>query len=336
MKKIILKYNGFLRSIRLLHFIYNYINKKGLQHNKNLYSYFEIKKSLFDSISHKDFKDKKAKAPWLDSIINEKEIKNHPQFSRFPENIGQQLLLWSKSGFLVWDKFLDGETTDAINNEINELLTKDEVGFNYTNRKIFNAFQQSFTVRKVIKEKRLLDLLSFILDKKILPFQSINFLKGSEQQPHADTIHMTTFPQGYMIAAWFALEDITFEQGPLSYYPSSHLLPYITNADYENESNKFMLDGDANKKYELKAANVIQQNNLQKEIFIAKKGDVFIWHANLIHGGEDQLNKALTRKSMVVHYFAENVIAYHEISERPAIFDTELVGEIQDDFYNGQ
>jgi len=48
------------------------------------------------------------------------------------------------------------------------------------------------------------------------------------------------------------------------------------------------------------------------------------------------LNKELTRKSFVVHYFAENVIAYHEISERPAIFDTELVGEIQDEFYKGQ
>ena len=55
-----------------------------------------------------------------------------------------------------------------------------------------------------------------------------------------------------------------------------------------------------------------------------------------MHGGEPMLNQELTRKSMVVHYFANDVIAYHEISERPAIFDTELVGEIEDDFYKGQ
>jgi ectoine hydroxylase len=70
-----------------------------------------------------------------------------------------------------------------------------------------------------------LELLSFILDKKVLPFQTINFLKGSEQLPHADSIHMSTFPQGYLIAAWFALEDISAEQGPLCYFPESHRLP---------------------------------------------------------------------------------------------------------------
>ena len=336
MKNFIQKYTGFLRNVRLLHYLYNWLHRKGLKHNKHLYPYFEIKKSVYSSISHKDFIGKKAKAPWLDNIVSEKDIQNHPAFCHFPEPVEQQIMQWHKNGFLIWNKFLDEETTDAINNEIDSLLEKKEVDFNYTNRKIFNAYRQSFTIRKVIKEKRLLNLLSFILDKKVLPFQTINFLKGSEQHAHSDSIHMTTFPQGYMIAAWFALEDISVEQGPLSYYPSSHLLPYITNADYENASNKFLLDSDANKKYEAKAASVLKQNNLQKGVFTAKRGDVFIWHANLIHGGEPMLNKELTRKSMVVHYFAEDVIAYHEISERPAIFDTELVGEIEDDFYKGQ
>ncbi len=336
MKKLIQKYTGFMRNIRFLHFIYNLLHKKGLAHNKHLYPYFEIKKSVYSSISHKDFIGKKAKAPWLDMIINEKDIQNHPVFCHFPEDIETQILSWHKNGFLIWKSFLDDETVDAINTDIDNLLEKKEVNFNYTNRKIFNAYRHSFTIRRVIKEKQLLELLSFILDKKILPFQTINFLKGSEQHSHSDSLHMSTFPQGYMIAAWFALEDISAEQGPLSYCPGSHLLPYITNDDYNNTSNEFLLDADANKKYEEKMASVIKENNLQKEIFLAKKGDVFIWHANLIHGGEAMLNKALTRKSMVVHFFADDVIAYHEISERPAIFDTELVGEVHDEFYKGQ
>lgn len=336
MKNFIRKYTGFLRNIRLLHFFYNLLHRKGLKHNKHLYPYFEIKKSVYSRISHKDFLGKSLKAPWLDGVVNEKDIQNHPVFSHFPEHIALQLLQWHKNGFIIWEKFLDDETADAINNEADELLSKKEVDFNYTNKKIFNAYQQSYTIRKVIKEKRLLELLSFILDKKVLPFQTINFLKGSEQQPHSDSIHMSTFPQGYMIAAWFALEDISLEQGPLCYFPGSHKLPYITNADYPNTSNRFMLDGDANTKYEEKAKEVIVENKLQKEIFLAKKGDVLIWHGNLIHGGEPMMNKLLTRKSLVVHYFASGVIAYHEISERPAIFDTALIGEVEDDFYKGQ
>ena len=37
-----------------------------------------------------------------------------------------------------------------------------------------------------------------------------------------------------------------------------------------------------------------------------KKGDIIIWHANLIHGGSKRNNINLTRKSVVMHYFFEN------------------------------
>jgi hypothetical protein len=46
---------------------------------------------------------------------------------------------------------------------------------------------------------------------------------------------------------------------------------------------------------------------------------MLIWHANLLHGGEPILNPTLTRKSMVIHYYAKDVVKYHEITERPAI-----------------
>jgi len=336
MQKLIQKYTGAIRNIRLLHFFYNILHRKGLQHNKHLYPYFDIRQSVYKSISHKNFSGKRAKGPWLDNVISEKDIQNHPVFCHFPADIGAQLQQWQKNGFLIWKQFLDDETVDAINNDIDDLLEKKAVDFNYTNRKIFNAYRQSYPIRKVIKDKRLLQLLSFILDKKVLPFQTISFLKGSEQQPHSDSIHMSTFPQGYLIAAWFALEDISLEQGPLCYFPGSHRLPYISNDDYKNSSNTFMLDGNANQQYESKVAELIRENQLQKEIFTAKKGDVLVWHGNLIHGGEPMLNKELTRKSFVVHYFAADVIAYHEISERPAIFDTDLVGEVHEEFYKGQ
>lgn len=336
MQQLIQKYTGFFRNLRVVHYIYNLLHRKGLKHNIRLYPYFKINKSIYKSISHKDFIGKKAKAPWLDTIISKNNIENHPVFCAFPEEIETQLLNWNKNGFIVWRNFLEEEQINDINNEIENLLQQKKVDFNYTNKKIFSAYKQSYAVRKTIKDKRLLTLFSFILDKKVLPFQTIHFLQGSEQAAHSDAIHMTTFPQGNMIAAWFALEDITTEQGPISYYKGSHLLPYITNADYDNTSNQYTVDGNANKKYEEKVAEIIAAKNLQKEIFLPKKGDVLIWHANLIHGGEPHINKILSRKSMVAHYYAEGVIAYHEISERPAIFDTELVGEVEDDFYKGQ
>ena len=329
------KYTGFLRNLRAVHGLYNLFHRKGLRHNKHLYPYYGIQRSVYRSISASFFAGKGAKKPWLDNFTGARDIENHPLFTHFPDAVEQQLLQWNRQGYLIWENFLDAETVDAINQDIEDLMGKNAVDFNYTGRKIFNTYRQSAVVRKVIKEKRLLELLSFILDKPVVPFQTIHFLKGSEQQPHSDAIHMSTFPQGYMIAAWFALEDIGPEQGPLSYFPGSQQLPYLTNADYDNDSNCWRVDGEANAKYEQKIAQLLAENNFPKMTFTAKKGDLLIWHGNLIHGGEPMLRREATRKSMVAHYYAKDVICYHEISERPAIFDTDLIGEIDNGFYKG-
>jgi hypothetical protein len=37
--------------------------------------------------------------------------------------------------------------------------------------------------------------------------------------------------------------------------------------------------------------------------FPARKGDVFIWHAQLYHGGAPIEDMSLTRKSLVTHYY---------------------------------
>ena len=66
-------------------------------------------------------------------------------------------------------------------------------------------------------------------------------------------------------------------------------------------------------------AEKLSKNIFEKKIFLAKKGDVLIWHANLFHGGEPHKNPEKTRKSMVLHYYNTDCICYHEISQRPAL-----------------
>jgi hypothetical protein len=56
----------------------------------------------------------------------------------------------------------------------------------------------------------------------------------------------------------------------------------------------------------------IRSNAFPKIEFYAKKGDLFIWHANLLHGGTPILDKNSTRKSMVMPNFAKDVIKYHD------------------------
>ena len=47
----------------------------------------------------------------------------------------------------------------------------------------------------------------------------------------------------------------------------------------------------------------VSERGLRKEPFFAKKGDVFIWHAHLLHGGGPINDPGRTRRSTVFHYF---------------------------------
>ncbi len=91
------------------------------------------------------------------------------------------------------------------------------------------------------------------------------------------------------------------------------------NKDYGNAGNRWLIGPKDYTEYEEMMRKVIAEKKLTKETFLAKKGDILIWHANLFHGGEKQTNPNATRKSMVFHYFNQNTICYHEISQRPAL-----------------
>jgi ectoine hydroxylase len=226
-------------------------------------------------------------------------------------------------GYMILKKFIPQPDVDALNNEVQEQLSKGEVGFNFTGRKIFNFHEKSQLANtQYFRNPELLRMMSFLLGRAVVPFQSLNFILGSEQRPHSDLIHMTTEPQGYLIAAWFALEPCTPENGALTYYPGSHKLPFISTQDYDSGNTYFTIGDDSNKHYEDKIESVIAENKLQPAQFLAETGDVLIWHANLLHAGSPITSKDpnTTRKSMVCHYYGQDVICYHEMSQRPALF----------------
>jgi len=47
-------------------------------------------------------------------------------------------------------------------------------------------------------------------------------------------------------------------------------------------------------------------HGLEKRHFLAKKGDVLVWHADLVHGGSPG-SHLMTRKSIVTHYCPKHI-----------------------------
>ncbi|WP_238536335.1 phytanoyl-CoA dioxygenase family protein [Chryseobacterium populi] len=296
--------------------VYNFFNRKKLKHNIPLYKKFGINKNYFSSISSKDF----SHLSDTERVIDENKLIHTAFYKNLSEENKESVINYNNNGYLVLKNYLDNDTVDKINSEIHKLMTDGTLKFRY-NGKLMFAIHYSEIIKNIGNDKNLLEFLSVLLDGQAKLFQSINFINGSQQKTHSDSIHMTTYPLGGLLGVWIALEDVDENNGALHYIPGSHKLPYFLNSDYDNEGDALRIGRKSYKAYEEFLENKVKELGLKKEIFKAVKGDLLVWHANILHGGEPHLDKSRTRKSLVYHFFDENSVCYHEVTQRPALFE---------------
>lgn len=317
------RYYGTLRTWKLGYVLLNLFNRRKLRHAQAMYRKYGVQQSVYLPISSERLPKTTTEAPWLDGADAVEKMKAHPGLQRFDAATREALLRWPDDGFVVLRGLFRPDEVAAINAEIDRLIRDKVVDFNFTGRKIMFAFHHSELLRKYVHDRRILDVMDFLLQKRIKVFQSINFLTGSEQAAHSDSIHMTTHPLGYMIAAWIALEPITAANGPLVYHVGSHKLPYLLNGSYDHGGNRFAIGEDAYARYEEEVQKAIDHNRFEAREFHAQPGDVLFWHANLLHGGKKMATPHASRKSMVIHCFADDVLCYHELTQRPAMMEAD-------------
>ena len=145
-------------------------------------------------------------------------------------------------------------------------------------------------------------MAELIFDRKAVAFQSLYFQFGSEQGLHRDPMFVVTEPPSHLIASWIALEDITPECGPLLYVPGSHRMPWFEFDDDTVALGKKAGARDKRVDWALQRKKLIDEMHLEVKAFTAKRGEVFLWHSGLLHGGARVENPSSTRKSFVVHY----------------------------------
>jgi hypothetical protein len=161
--------------------------------------------------------------------------------------------------------------------------------------RVMDAWTVSETIRSIATCPRVISLLETLYGRKPIPFQTLNFFRGSQQPTHSDSYHFHSYPKHFMCGVWVAFEDISDENGPLHYYPGSHLLPTydVFCPDREDELGPFV-------------KGVIDAYGLRKEKAYLKRGQALIWSANLLHGGEPVADPNSTRRSQVTHYYFED------------------------------
>jgi len=143
---------------------------------------------------------------------------------------------------------------------------------------------------------------SLILGETAVATQSLYFEYGSQQALHRDSTVVPTPEFGRLVAAWIAIEDIVPESGPLAYVPGSQRFPF-----YDFGKGEYTYDPSRHTPADVGAAMAfyngeLERSGLPTRQFLAKRGEVLIWHSALMHGGAAALDESRTRKSFVVHY----------------------------------
>lgn len=169
-----------------------------------------------------------------------------------------------------------------------------------------------------------MNFLSHVFKSSPCALQSLTFYKGSQQRAHIDYPYVRCQTRlADLAASWIPLEDIRADSGPLAYYPGTHRPEFTGFFDWGDGSivlepgSKRAPNDFSDYLYER-----IRESSIEPEIFLPKKGDILIWHGNLIHEGTRVEAPAVTRKSYVTHYTSLNGYPReHMRSDRAGLFE---------------
>jgi ectoine hydroxylase-related dioxygenase (phytanoyl-CoA dioxygenase family) len=153
-------------------------------------------------------------------------------------------------------------------------------------------------VRELALDPVLLGVLRSLMGGEPAICNSLNFERGSQQAYHFDTYYMPGPCKDGLIVTSICLEDVDPHAGPLTYYPGSHTIP-----PYRFSTGKLNAVPEEMDKATDYARRALSERDLEARDFLGRKGDVFIWHEQLYHGGRTILDASLTRRTLVTHYW---------------------------------
>lgn len=234
-----------------------------------------------------------------------------------------QLAQWDEKGYIILKGFFSDEEVNKHNAFVDSLWLKriesmikvpcdiylktpqeiripfykvaDDVrNYPYKLNDLYLEYDQA---RELCLDASLGRILKQLLQGSPAVINSLNMEYGTQQSNHIDTFYMPPFVENKMLATWIALDNADSKNGPLRIYPRSHKIP-----PYRFSNGQLKAIGSEMPKFNDYISVELEKRSIKPMHFIAQPGDVLIWHAQLLHGGEEIIENR-TRKSLVTHYF---------------------------------
>lgn len=227
---------------------------------------------------------------------------------------------WRDNGFVLIEGFFSDDEVDTVLASVDRVwerrpadITVDDLVTGERKRassvpdehldrpfKLNDLYLADPSVRRVVSSERISAIVGELLGDTPVVINSLNFQKGSQQPDHLDTLYMTPLTDTDLVATWMALEDTEADAGPLRYWPeSNHIEPYRFS------NGRLHVVPEEMEQWADYMAGEVDKRGLGDEYFVAKRGDLFVWNAFLLHGGSAICNDELTRKSLVTHFWSQ-------------------------------
>jgi ectoine hydroxylase-related dioxygenase (phytanoyl-CoA dioxygenase family) len=283
-----------------------------------------INKNWSNISTHEAWFDKEDALDVITNRFNNNEINSNDE---------EILRSWVIDGYIKVNNIIHNDDIDGVNYFINDLFLTDKpknitflgldsramshrelILLDYKKRiqfakkspwRIHELWSECQFAKNIFLNKRLVEIASLIFGRQAYPRSTINFLYGSRQELHQDMSVFHVFPGNYLIGVWIALEDIHADSGPLLFSPGSHRHERYLKFDNHPQTNLRTCALSEYQEYYKYTNKIADKYGIKP--FLAKKGDIFMWHGMLVHGGSPVKNINLTRRSMVIHFLTDGV-----------------------------
>lgn len=268
---------------------------------------------------------------WPDLANAEDIIAGRLEIGQLTAAEAEKLRFWVRNGYVILERAIPEPVIDAAARDLDrayaggfadlkfechaagpqQMAWRPEI--NPHPAKALDIHHFSPAVRELMFADAIADFLALIFQSKAFASQSLGFLRGSAQEGHQDSAYVAYSIPRQFAASWTALEDVTLGAGELFYYPGSHRWPDFIYAErFKSVSEAQRMNGERDMRNDVvrhvqSLERQAQQARMPKMPFAARKGDVLIWHADLVHGG-NPVSQAVTRKSIVTHYCPKHLV----------------------------
>jgi hypothetical protein len=240
-----------------------------------------------------------ADRPWLD--------RRHVDESTLDDECRQ----WRRNGFLVLPGVLPHELIDRYVERFEQYHCL--AGFQSP-----TPFEHVVELRDLALYPPVVERINKLIGDEMVLNHNLTGWFSTERSWHQDDYLNGPEINGWYVAVWMALDDIAPDSGPFQYIPGSHRWPVLRQDRVRALMTPEQVAKDAadpNAAWTIftqdKVAAAVEHRRhdlgLEYETFLAKKGDVLIWHACLHHRGSPPTAPVPAWRRLVARRFGGEV-----------------------------